>query len=105
VSILSNNFAVIRAPDFIDANQELVASGFLLAKAVTELMAKGQNVTVDLAGLRSVSSSYFNTVLSAVADQCGIEAVRTRLLFLFPSRAQHEIFKRSFDAVLRNYGV
>jgi hypothetical protein len=102
VTISSNNSPVLKASSYIDTNQELVASASLLAEAVIAAFRDTPTVTVDLAGLRSVSSSYFNTLLLDVADRYGIDAIRTRLLFRFSSAAQHEIFQRSYIAALKD---
>jgi len=94
---------VLDASNYIDPKDSVVASAVMLADAVVDALVTREAVIVDLRGLRSVSSSYFNMLLSCVARRSGIEAVRTRLGFEFSSMAQKSIFDRSFDAVLRSF--
>jgi hypothetical protein len=82
-----------------------VASACLLTVAIVATLKDRPGVTVDFGGMRSTSSSYFNTVLSGVAGQCGVDAIRAKVTYRFSSAAQQEIFRRSFDAVLRDLGV
>jgi hypothetical protein len=100
--VATNNQTVLHAVDYIDPSQGLVASAKLLAKAVNQALATHTNVVVELADLRSVSSSYFNMLLLAVADTSGNDAIKSRLSLKFSSDAQRQIFRRSFDAVLRS---
>jgi hypothetical protein len=96
---------VIQATDYIDPADSVVKSAALLADAVVVDLQRGGAVTIDLSGIRSLSSSYFNTLLSRVADQCGVEAIRDRLQINCPSPAQKAIFDRSYQAVLKRFGA
>ena len=102
MAIASDNPSVLNASEYIASNQELVASALLLADAIVSTLQNSVRVVVELKNLRSVSSSYFNVLLTSVAEQCGVASLRSRLLFKFSSTAQQEIFQRSFDAVLRS---
>jgi hypothetical protein len=105
MSVFADDSPVLSASSYIDPTQGLVASAVLLSEAVVAALGNTARVTVDLAGLRSLSSSFFNTLLLGVASRFGTEAIRNRLLFRFSSVAQQEIFKRSYTAVLRNLGT
>ena len=94
---------VYQATNYIDPAGSVVASASLLAEAIIIDLAHGASVEVDLSGLRSVSSSYFNTLLSRVADRCGIGAIQDRLALRFSSHAQRAIFDRSYQAVLSKF--
>src|SRR5271168_2313912 len=102
MTVATNNQTVLRAADYIDANQGLVASAKLLAEAVNQALATHTNVAVDLADLRSVSSSYFNMLLLAVAETSGNDAIKSRLSLKFSTNAQEQIFRRSLEAVLKS---
>jgi hypothetical protein len=105
VSAVSDHPIVIQAANYIDPADSVVKSATLLADAVITDLHHGAAVTVDLAGIRSVSSSYFNTLLSRVADQCGVAAIRDRLLISCPWPAQKAIFDRSYQAVLKKFSA
>lgn len=105
MSAILDYLIVIQAANYIDPADSVVKSATLLADAVIIDLQHGAAVTVDLGGIRSVSSSYFNTLLSRVADQCGVAAIRDRLLINCPSPAQKAIFDRSYQAVLKKFGA
>ena len=90
---------VIRGSSHIDPSS-LVRSAELVAVAVIDGLAQCDCVTVDLAGLKGLSSSYFNLILKTVAARYGPLAVQTRLHFKFASAAQNVTFDRSLQAVL-----
>lgn len=95
---------VLDASTYIDPTGGVVSSANLLAAAVISALDENEAVTVQLIGLRSVTSSYFNMILSLVAERHGVDAIRNRLTFQFSSPAQRVIFQRSYDAVLRSFG-
>ena len=99
------NSTVLQASNFIDPKGGLVSSAALLADAVNAQLAQSDFVVVDLDGLRSVSSSYFNTLLSKVAENWGADAIQGRISFRFSSSAQRVIYDRSYRAVLNRLGV
>lgn len=101
--MLDNSF-VYQATNYIDPAGSVVASASLLADTIIIDLAHGASVEIDLSGLRSVSSSYFNTLLFRVADRCGAGAIQDRLTLRFSSQAQRAIFDRSFQAVLAKFG-
>jgi hypothetical protein len=104
MSVAINHQPLLNATHFIDPQQGLVDSAKLLADATIDALSTNANATIDFTGFRSVSSSYFNMLLSRVAETCGNDAIRSRLTFRFLSAAQENIFKRSFDAVLKSRG-
>ena len=99
-----DNSVVYQATNYIDPAGSVVGSACLLADAIVPDLAHGATVDVDLTGLRSVSSSYFNTLLARVADRCGVGAIQDRLSLRFSSQAQRTIFDRSYQAVLSRFG-
>jgi anti-anti-sigma regulatory factor len=105
MTVVTNNQTELNASRYIDPQQELVASAKLLADAANDALARAPSVTIDLRGLRSVSSSYFNMLLSLVASTSGNDAIKSRLHFRFLSSAQEQIFKLSFEAVLKSRGA
>jgi hypothetical protein len=87
---------------FIDRNGSVVGSAKKLAQAVVSALITHDKITVSLTGLRGVSSSYFNTLLSDIVATHGADAIFNRINFQFDSDAQRSIFQRSFDAVTKN---
>jgi hypothetical protein len=96
---------VFNAADYIDLTDRVVRSANRLADVVLPAICRGDSVTVDFAGLKSVSSSYFNTLLSRIATACGVEAINNRLNLRFSSAAQRDIYGRSLAAVLRKFST
>jgi hypothetical protein len=89
----------IKASNFVDPTASIVKSALSLAAAIVQQLAVGNDVIVDLAGLKGLSSSYFNPILQIVKQEFGIEAFGTRVRFSFDSSAQRLVFNRSFEAV------
>lgn len=104
MTTILDKLVVYQAANYIDPAGGVVASACLLADAVIADLQHGATVDVDLSGLRSVSSSYFNTLLSRVVDRCGTGAIQHRLSLRFSSQAQRAIFDRSYQAVLGKFG-
>lgn len=86
---------------FVDPQNRPVESAGRLADAASFSLGKGLCIGLDFGGLRSVSSSYFNMLLLGIVSKCGREVfVDDRLTFRFASRAQRDIFMRSYTAVV-----
>ena len=86
---------------FIDSQNRPVESARMLADAAVEAVRSGVLVTMDFRALPSVSSSYFNMLLSRIADECGtMPFSQNRIVFRFSSGAQKVIFDRSYLAVI-----
>jgi|HubBroStandDraft_4_1064222.scaffolds.fasta_scaffold452093_2 hypothetical protein len=89
----------IDAKDFIAPDGLIVGSGELLARRLVELLSSGHDLEVSMAGLRGVSSSYFNVVLHTLSEQFGPEIFSRRITFSFDSKPQREVFERSLASV------
>lgn len=89
----------ILARNHLDPNERIVRSGEMLAHQVIQALRTGQSVRVQLQGLPSISSSYFNIFLVMIRDELGAEALH-RVHIDFISPLQKQIFDRSFDAVV-----
>lgn len=94
--------SMLHATDYIDPANGFVASAALLADAVIAALDHSAGVDVSFAGMKSVSSSYFNMFLSQVGQRLGVDSLQKRIALHFSSDAQRTIFRRSFDAVLNN---
>ena len=87
----------LKAADF--AQGSIVESGMALANEIVNKLRAGEQITVSFAGLRGLSSCYFNPVLNAVKANLGLDVIGQRLIFDFVSAAQQAVFNRSLDAV------
>jgi STAS-like domain of unknown function (DUF4325) len=101
VTVALYNPPVLRASDYIDPSVSYVSNAIAFANVAIEAMSNSPQITVDFGGVRSVSSSFFNMLLSRIVEELGVDALRTRVSFRFSSTAQKVIFDRSFQAVLR----
>lgn len=89
----------VKALDF--AQGSIVESGVALANEIVDKLRAGEQITVSFAGLRGLSSSYFNPILKAVKTSTGLDVIGHRLIFDFVSAAQQAVFHRSLEAVSR----
>ena len=81
------------------AQGSIVESGIALANEIGGKLRAGEQITVSFAGMRGLSSSYFNPVLNTVKARLGLDVIGQRLIFDFVSAAQQAVFNRSLDAV------
>lgn len=93
---------LVKASDFVQTTDSIVDSSTSLAVALVQKLGTGVDITVSFAGMKGLSSSYFNPILKAVKDTAGLSVVGQRLLFEFDSKAQELVFHRSLDAVARS---
>ncbi|MBW2703205.1 MAG: hypothetical protein JRF33_20485 [Deltaproteobacteria bacterium] len=97
------NETSLKAIDFADAAESLVDSAERLASVLLEKLGGQEKVTISLVGLRGVSSSYFNVVLSEVVSVYGIDAIGDRIEFLFDSYAQELVLGRSMASIRQQH--
>ena len=95
-----SNHLTLQGSNYVDPSGGVVASAKLLANAVITAMADHDQVIIDLNGLRAISSSYFNLVLTQIVQAHGATALNSRVRFVFASSAQKSVFDRSLQAVL-----
>lgn len=93
------------ARDFVSGTGPDVDSATRLARAASTLLEVRKTVWVGLQGVRGLTSSYFNALLSEVARTNGREAIRSALQFVFDSKAQQFVYERSLEAVLNSPDV
>lgn len=91
---------MVEAREFIDGSGGIVESAMRLADAILPRLKEGARVSVSMAGMHGVSSSYFNVLLKRVMDECGPDAVRRRVHLRFNTKAQEGLYWRSREALL-----
>ena len=95
----------VRAADHLDPDGSIVASGERLADVVADRIDAGgaSGVTsVSFDGMRGVPPTFFNVLLTRLADRCGLAAVSERVAFRFTSAVQEQVYRRSLAAVARS---
>lgn len=100
--IAINQDNCIDGAQFVAPDRGVVDSAKQLAGMVINALNSSPKVIVSLSGIRGLSSSFFNTLLSDVASVHGVSSLYDRLDFAFDSNAQKMIFDRSFAAVTRS---
>ena len=91
--------SVIRALEFCGDDQGIVESAGRVAAAILEAAGSAPVVTVSMAGMSGIPSSFFNVVLGEVAAGMGVEQLRRRLVVTDLSSLQSRIFERSLSAL------
>ena len=89
----------VQATQFIDPSGSIVKSATAVGAAVLEQLDKGSDVVISLAGMKGVSSSYFNLVLQAIVERHGAAVLNSRVRFAFNSPAQDVVYQKSLRAV------
>lgn len=87
--------AKINSKDFIDDHKSVVECAGLIADEATRLLKSGVNVVVSV---RGVSSSFFNVILSAVAEVLQNDFRNGRFDVETETAAQQMVFQRSLAA-------
>lgn len=86
------------AKDFIQHNRPVVECAVKLAAEVERLLASGQNVVVSVHGVRGVSSSFFNVILSAIDRTIPPDQVDVRFKMNLETVTQRLVYQRSLEA-------
>lgn len=88
----------INAKDYVDERRPVVeCAGLVAQEAVRQLLA-GAGVIVSVHGVRGVSSSFFNVILSAVADVLKGDFSEGRFTVETETASQRLVYQRSFQA-------
>lgn len=88
----------LNAKDFIDTDASVVQSAASIAAEASRLLATGDDVVISVHGVRGVSSSFFNVILSAVAQVVRDHVNTGRFSVETETATQKFIYQRSFDA-------
>lgn len=96
--MLAMDFVTINARDYIDETKPVIDGAACVgASAAAELRA-GHPVIVSIDGLRGVSSSFFNVILSAVAEVLKNDFSDGRFEIRTDSKVQRLVLDRSLAA-------
>jgi D-arabinose 1-dehydrogenase-like Zn-dependent alcohol dehydrogenase len=91
----------INASEFIDERRAVVDCASLIAQEAVRELRAGANVVVSLRGVRGVSSSFFNVLLSAVAEVLQNDFSNQRFDVETETAAQKLILQRSLEAIIQ----
>jgi hypothetical protein len=92
------NAVVINAKDFIDDTMSVVDCAMRIAAEATRHLRSGGRVVVSIKGVRGVSSSFFNVILSAVADTLHNDLSEQRFDVECDTPTQRLVYTRSLAA-------
>lgn len=92
------NTAKINSKDYIDDTKSVVECAGLIASEASRLLMSGANVVVSVRGVRGVSSSFFNVILSAVAEVLRHDFGNGRFQVETETDTQRMVFQRSLAA-------
>lgn len=88
----------INAKDFVDPTRPVIECASRVANDAARLLRSGATVIVSVVGVRGVSSSFFNVILSAVAEALSNDFSDGRFSVETETPTQTLVFKRSLDA-------
>lgn len=92
---------IIRAVEYCGDEVGVVDSAGRVAAAILAAAETEPVVTVSMAGLSGIPSSFFNVILGDVAAVMGVEQLASRLVVTGLSAFQSRIFERSLSALSR----
>lgn len=90
----------INARDYIDQTRPVVDSAGDVARESARHLRAGSRVVVSVRGVRGVSSSFFNVILSAVADVLRNDFSDRRFDVETETATQQMIYQRSLAAFM-----
>jgi len=79
------------------ADRPYPESGQMLYDYMSPLLAKGENVTLDLAGVISLPSMFLNASIGMAAREYGIETIKKNIAFRNVTKTQAERLKEYFE--------
>ncbi|CAG0978477.1 hypothetical protein PHYC_01633 [Phycisphaerales bacterium] len=89
---------MISAKDFVDERRPVVECAGAVARECVRELQSGANVLLSVRGVRGVSSSFFNVILSAVSDALSGQLSSERFSVETETEAQRLVFQRSLRA-------
>jgi hypothetical protein len=98
---MSSDSATVIAKQFLHPRGRIVDSAARLADEVTRQLESHETISIDLRGMRGLSSSYFNLLLQRVMSVTTPDAFSQRVTFLFDSAAQEQVYQRCLDFARR----
>ncbi len=90
--------AVVQSSSFIDGTRPVVECAGKIADDVVLLLDQNKRVVLSVRGVRGVSSSFFNVILSRIRDAVGARIEPTRFTVDTDTQTQRLIFERSMKA-------
>ena len=90
--------AKINSKDFIDDRRPVVESAGLIATEASRLLRGGASVVVSVCGVRGVSSSFFNVILSVVSEELHGDFSAGRFNVETDTATQRMVYQHSLNA-------
>ena len=79
------------------ADRPYPESGQMLYDYMSPLLAKGENVTLDLAGVISLPSMFLNASIGMAARNYGAETIKKNIVFYHVTKSQAERLREYFS--------
>lgn len=99
------NKVSVKAADHLEDPMDTVGNAERCAAAAIKASDGGRSrVTVDFAGFKYVSPSYFSVLLDSLLEDAGRDRLATGFRFEFGSVSQKQAFDRSHEAILAQEG-
>lgn len=89
------------ATDFRDPSGIIVESAQRVADAIVGVLQTDGEVIVSMEGMAGVSSAFFNSIIKAVQQKVGENAIHC-IHFEFTSELQKQIYERSRIAIIHS---
>jgi hypothetical protein len=92
----------INAKDYVDDRVPVVQTASVIGAAAADALRAGRSVLVSVCGVRGVSSSFFNVILSSVSQALGGDFARGRFDVVTDTTTQRLVYERSLAAFRGN---
>ena len=79
------------------ADRPYPESGQMLYDYMSPLLANGESVTLDLAGVISLPSMFLNASIGMAAREYGVESIKKNIAFRHVTKTQAERLKEYFS--------
>lgn len=98
--LLAMDAAIINAKDFIDESRPVIDAARAIGDQAAAILRTGASVVVSVHGVRGVSSSFFNILLSCVSDPLKNDFSDGRFAVQTETKTQDMIYRRSLAAIV-----
>jgi len=93
----------LNAADFIDTSASVLESANAIGREAARILRDGGCVVLSVRGVRGVPSSFFNVVLSLVAEALANDFSDGRFAVETDTKTQRMVYERSLEAVSRAF--
>jgi hypothetical protein len=95
----------LQVSDFAQQSVDVVSCASIVANVAADHLRTGERVVVSVAGVRGVSSSFFNVLLAGIGSALGSDFGGGRFDVETETETQRLVYKRSLAAYLKSVGL